>query len=187
MFDDWKKAWQQAVDNFRAEVATENNDDAPALPHIAAMRRDVQKAVQALGKLEQEIAATRSEAASETDASEKNRRREDLARNIGDTETTQLAATWAERHAQRALILIRKADALDAELAMRREELDEMQKHVASAAASIGAAPTSQAPPPSAIDPKQRHKEDVEFKRLDREARERAAEAMLEEMKKRMG
>ena len=181
MFDDWKKAWQQAVHNFQQELAA---DEPESLPHIAAMRRDVGNARNALTHLSQELADTRAKAHREREEEETCLRRKKLAEGIGDEETVRIAQSFAERHAQKAALLERKAEVLGAELELRRSDLEQMQAHVSQAAASIGAA-ASAAAPPSAPPRPDRLKEDAEFRRLDREARERAAEARLEELKKK--
>lgn len=180
MFEDWKKAWQQAVQNFQRELAA---DEPEPVPQVAAMRRDVGRARSALTSLSQELAAARTEAEKEREAEQTCLRRRDLAAGIGDTETIRLATDWAERHARKAELLERKAEVLAAELELRRADLQQMETQVAEAAAAIGASPSAEAPP--AAPPRDRVREDAEFRRLDREARERAAEARLEELKRK--
>lgn len=182
MFEDWKKAWQQAVHNFQRELAA---DEPETVPHVAAMRRDVSQARNALSRLSRELAEARAEAAREREEEQTCIRRKRLAEGIGDEETVTLAASWAERHAQKAAVLERKVEVLSAELELRRSELQQMEAHVAQAAASIGAAASAEAPPRSTQPRSDRMNEDAEFRRLDREARERAAEARLEELKRR--
>lgn len=182
MFEDWKKAWHQAVQNFQRELAA---DEPETVPHVAAMRRDVGSARNALARLAQELAETRAEAGREREEEQTCSRRMRLAEGIGDEETVQLAASWAERHAQKAAVLERKVEVLAAELDLRRSELQQMEAHVAEAAASIGATASAEAPPRGTPPRSDRLKEDAEFRRLDREARERAAEARLEELKKK--
>jgi len=182
MFEDWKKAWQQAVHNFQRELAA---DEPETVPHVAAMRRDVAAARSALSRLSQELVEARDEASRERAEEQTCLRRQRLAAGIDDHETAELAASWAERHAQKAAVLERKVEVLTAELDLRRAELQQMESHVAQAAASIGAAPSAEAPRPSTPPSSERLKDDAEFRRLDREARERAAEARLEELKKK--
>jgi len=182
MFEDWKKAWQQAVQNFQRELAA---DEPETVPHVAAMRRDVAAARNALARLSQDLADARAEAAREREEEQTCIRRQHLAERIGDRETADLAASWAERHAQKAAVLEHKAEVLAAELDLRRSELQQMEAHVAQAAASIGAAPSAEAPRTTAPPRSDQVRDDAEFRRLDREARERAAEARLEELKKK--
>ncbi|MGH7443924.1 MAG: hypothetical protein ACREKM_03565, partial [Longimicrobiales bacterium] len=113
MFEDWKQAWRQAVENFQRELDDDRGDDA-----TRAMRRDERTTADALPRLDSELATARKNAAAERTAESVCRRREGLARNIGDDETAAIAAEYAERHAERAAILERKADVLEAERAL---------------------------------------------------------------------
>lgn len=199
MFKDWKQAWQQAVENFQRELG---DDDSPSgSPQIGSMRSDLGKAKAALQGLAEDLVETRKEVAAEEEAERTCIRRKELAERIGDQETVRLAEEWAQRHSQRADLLRRKVEILAAELEMRREELRRMEvaledavKTVTAggataggaapgeaAAGSVGGASTN-APEPNP----ERSRQDAAFRRLDQEARERAAQARLEELKKRM-
>lgn len=180
MFEDWKKAWREAVENFRRELEeSETGDGAP--PDVRAMRRDLMSAKGALEKLETEITQTRREAAVEREQEEICRRREGLARNIQDAETARLASEFAVRHAERAGVLERKAEVLEQERALLERDLTAMEETLAKhpAAAAMG-----ERARPEVLE--EREKQDRDFAKLDRAARERAAEQRLEELKRKM-
>jgi hypothetical protein len=198
MFDDWKRAWQEAVENFNREI--EDDDVEPGPAQIGAMRRDLSAARKALDRLIVDLERCREELTEEQRQEETCRRRGDMAAAINDQTTVTIALQWAERHSQRAAILLRKSDALRAELEMRQDDLKGMEQQVRElqdqwlatggtvppgvAGAPSGASSNSRpGPMPRSTD---RDKQDSDFRKLDREAREKAAEARLEELKKRM-
>jgi hypothetical protein len=180
MFDDWKHAWRQAVENFRREMAELEGGDAS--PAVRAMRRDLASARGALSKLEEEIARTRADAAEEREQEAVCRRRETLAQNIGDTETARLAAEYGVRHAERAVILERKADVLTEERGLLQRDLEAMDAVVAQHPA--GGSTIEDRQRPEVLE--ERARADRDFAELDREQRERAAEQRLEELKRKM-
>jgi hypothetical protein len=179
MFEDWKKAWREAVENFRREVA---GGDAGSDVRTNAMRRELVAARGALDKLDGEIRRTRSEAESERANEQVCRRREQLARSINDEETVRIAASYAARHAERAQVLERKVEVLEAERGLLARDLGEMEK----ALAEQPAAPQMPDGTPVRDIIEEREREDRDFGRLEREARERAAEERLEELKRKM-
>lgn len=184
MFEDWKKAWQEAVTNFQRELADDDGEE-PGPVQLAAMRRDLNAARRALDRLQIEVQRCRTEITEEEKQEQVCRRRGDLAAGIGDQETVRLAVQWAERHRQRVVILRQKGDALSAELAMRNDDLGTMDAQMQEVQKQLGVSGNPGAPPPVVQNP-ERTKQDAEFRRLDREAREKAAEARLEELKKKM-
>jgi len=180
MFEDWKRAWQQAVDNFQHELS--EDEPVAGLAQLAAMRRDLAAARKALEKLKIELERSREEAGEEEKQEQVCRRRAEMAAAINDQTTVQIANQWAERHQQRGRILRQKAEVLAAELAMRNEDLAGMQKQTDELQLQYSA--TSSAP--GSI-PRQSQREktqtDADFRRLERE---RAVDARLEELKKKM-
>ena len=190
MFEDWKKAWQQAVENFQNEIAEDDSPPGPA--EIGAMRRDIGAARKALDRLQIELHRCQEELEEEKQQEQICRRRGDMAAAINDQTTVNIALQWAERHRHRATILSQKAEVLSAELSMRREDLKGMEDQVAELQANYtatgpavgnpGASPSSDPLPRNPV----REKQDSDFRRLDRAAREKAAEARLEELKKKM-
>lgn len=180
MFEDWKQAWRQAVENFRREL--EDGEAGAASPNVRAMHRDIVSARGALEKLETELRRTRREAEKEREQEAVCRRREGLARNIGDAETARLALEFAGRHAERAVVLERKAEVLDEERALLERDLTEMQTTLEAQPGGTATFDGYRAPE----ELEQRVRQDRAFEELDREARERAAEQRLEELKRKM-
>jgi hypothetical protein len=187
MFEDWKQAWRQAVENFQRELA----EDTPAAagPRVRAMERELTSAAGALARLEEEIRRTRREAATEREAEEVCRRRERLARDAGDEETVRVAIEFAARHAERAAVLQRKAEVLEDERSLLQRDMDGMRRVIAEAPPAAGAAASANAG--ARADPlddpaSPRRATDHDFSRLEHDARDRAAAARLEELKRRM-
>jgi hypothetical protein len=182
MFEDWKRAWRQAMENFQREVH-EGTPGAP--PRVRAMERELMSAAGALSKLDDEIRRTRMSADAETREEQVCRRRETLAREVDDTETVQIAAEFAARHAERAALLNRKLSVLEEERALLARDVQAMRDLIAQATpladgAAAGSVADGTATRPSG------ESDDRDFSRLEREARERAAAERLEELKRRM-
>jgi len=189
MFEEWKRAWRDAVANFWREL----DDAGPGVgsERIAAMRRDARAARAELDRVAEELNRARAQFAEERKAEEDCRRREGLARRIGDEETARIAAEYAARHAERAAVLEAKVRAIEAELAMRRRDVEEMEAALRQLEAATGPGGAAHGPggavdggggagvfEDDAISP--------EFRRMERAAREREAERRLEELKRRM-
>ena len=125
MFDNLRQAFKEAVDNFKEEL---NRDEIPevvdgllrqmqeevtdAQAHAHTLEAQIKKALQLSELEEKEIATCR--------------RREEMARRIGDEETATVAAEYAEKHEKRKVIQEQKALALRAELEMKRGEVTDM-------------------------------------------------------------
>jgi hypothetical protein len=130
MFDEWKNAWQQAVDNFERELRDPDEHFSPN-QRASAMRRDLAAARNALNRLSADLDQARKDLAGEEESEQTARRRAEMARRIDDADTVRIALDFAGRHAHRAGILRRKVDVLQDELAMRQEELGIMEQHAA--------------------------------------------------------
>ncbi|MGQ0561100.1 MAG: hypothetical protein ACT443_04405 [Gemmatimonadota bacterium] len=178
MFDEWRKAWQQAVENFERELQASDEDFAAAGQRANAMRRDLAAARGALNRLEAGLVQARKDLSAEAEAEQTARRRATMAGRIGDPGTVHIALEFADRHARRAAIMRRKVEVLGDELALRRDELAMMEQHAATELQHIEAKQVA--------DGLEREKQDADFRRLERERREKEAEARLEELKKRM-
>ena len=173
MFEDWKKAWEQAVANFEREL--HGGDRSPGSGSRATrMRRDLETAQQVLDRLEADLVTSRRDLAAEDELLATCERRAELADRIGDIETARIARDYGRRHAERARIMRRKVEVLQDELTMRQEELGAMKQQAAAELEAIQ------------NDEQERLAHDAEFRKLDHERRERDAEARLEELKKRM-
>lgn len=125
MFGDLARAFREAVDNFRAEL---DRDRVPETVDelLRGMRREVVEARTHALRLEEDIRGALRRAKREEEEAATCRRREELAREIGDDETAEVARDFAERHEKRQRVLERKALALREELELRREEMREM-------------------------------------------------------------
>lgn len=176
MFDAWKSAWREAVDNFRKELDPGEGD---ALDRAVAMRRDLTTAEREFARLETELVRARREHAEEEEAARRCQRQEAMAREIDDVETAELAATFAARHAERARVFLGKLQALEAEAELRRKELDEMRERWAHVAREAAAPTPDEDPLADPLGPT--------FERLEQNAKEEAAERRLDELKRRMG
>jgi hypothetical protein len=184
VFDDWKQAWREAVENFRRELA---DDDTPDATRTRSMQREFGAAERALEKLDLEIRRTRRESEEERENEQVCRRREEMARRINDEETVRIAVDFAERHAERAGVLERKVTVLVEERTLLARDLDGMKKSLEEQAGP-GAAQVDDGAAAERVRQRivERERQDRDFSRLEREAREKAAEARLEELKKRM-
>lgn len=125
MFDKLRAAFREAAENFKEELS---RDEVPEAVDrlVKGMRDEVIEAKARLADLEKAIARARAEAGREKAELETCRRRERMAREIGDDETADLAAEYAEKHERRKTVLERKATALEEELRLRRAEIGEM-------------------------------------------------------------
>ncbi|MEX1184458.1 MAG: hypothetical protein WEF86_14695 [Gemmatimonadota bacterium] len=177
MFEDWKQAWRQAVDNFHRELT---GGEAGAAPRVKAMERELMSASGALLRLDEELGRVRREADDELSARSVCERRERLARAAGDEETVRVAAGFAARHAERAAVLQRKIAVLEDERALLARDLAQMRQAVSE----VPAAPEPPAAPRRTAGLEEHG--DHEFSRLEQDARERAAGERLEELKRKM-
>ena len=192
MFQDLRNAWREAVENFRRELHGEDHGSGGAHERLRVMQKDVSIATAELRRIEREIATAREQAAAERQEEAVCRRREGLARGIGDEETAAIAARFAARHAERAAVYERKAEALEAERDLLRRELADMERIVQERTAEVNAdagqdgigAGGTAGPRRTVLEKDEAA--DAEFRRLERERREREAEARLQELKKRM-
>jgi hypothetical protein len=180
MFDELRRAWREAVENFRREL---NEDGVPTSGRLAAMRRDLSRAHEYVRRLEIELSSTHAELARSRDEEASCRRREEAALRIGDAETARLAAEFGARHARRSAVLVRKVEVLEAERVLHIEETTLMAGTLTELEQMLSAG-TQDAP--SALHDEEAIRREAAFRDLEREARERAAEARLEELKRRM-
>ncbi len=172
MFEDWKKAWEQAVANFQREL--EDRADVSDSHRASSMRRDLEHARRALDRLQGDLTLSRRDLAAEEEQLQTCERRAVMAEKIGDEETARIAREYGRRHSERAGILRRKVDVLQDELTLRQDELQVMEDQAEKEFAELKRFEAD------------RVKHDAEFRQLDQQRRERDAEARLEELKKRM-
>lgn len=172
MFDEFRRAWREAVDNFWREVRAEEEGSG------AAVYREVGRARTQLERLDAEVGESRRRLAEEREQAAVCERRERLAREIGDQETARVAAEFGARHRERADVLARKVEALEAERSLCRRDLDEMEEALRDGRV---------ASPDPALEDLNRHPAEGQFRDLEESDRERAAAERLEELKRRMG
>ena len=77
MWDDWKKAWQEAVNNFERELHGPEDGQGSTGGRASAMRRDLAAARNALGRLQDDLAQARRDLSSEEEAEQTALRRAD--------------------------------------------------------------------------------------------------------------
>ena len=135
MFENLRRAFREAVDNFNREV------DRDAVPEavdklLKGMQREAVDAKAALEGLKKQLAVARKRSSEEAHNVEVCRRREIMARDIGDSDTAGLAATYAERHEARRKVLSDKANAIEAEIRLLEAEYAEMMSQIRKARAN---------------------------------------------------
>ncbi len=125
MFENLRTAFREAVDNFKDEVG---RDQVPETVDrlLKGMVDEVTDAKTRLRDLEKGIEQARAEAKREERDEATCRRREEMARKIGDEDTAAVALEFAEKHATRREVLEGKAVAIERELEVRKDEIDEM-------------------------------------------------------------
>ncbi|HSH45324.1 MAG TPA: hypothetical protein VK966_05690 [Longimicrobiales bacterium] len=177
LFGEFRRAWREAVDNFWHEL----EGDAGA----EGVYREVSRARNQLEQLTRDVAETRQRLAEERELLDACRRRERMAHDIGDSETARVAAEYADRHGERALVLERKAEALEAERALCRRDLDEMERALQDGRVTDGTGSARESARAS-LEDLNRHPFEPEFRDLEDADREKEAAERLERLKRRM-
>ena len=170
MFREFKRAWRQAVENFWRELEADGSGDDAVYREVARVRNQ-------LDELDDAIADSRRRLAHETEQVRVCSRRHRMAEEIGDGETARVAADYRDRHRERASVLERKLEALEAERRLCRRDLTEMEEalqedRVRSARAEL--------------EDLDRHPNEAEFRTLEESERQRSAEERIQELKRRM-
>lgn len=126
MFDDLRKAFQEAVANFWSEL--EGGQGPAAVSQLfRRLDREILSARLQVERLEEELARAVAQGAAAEREAVTCRRREGLAREAGDLETAEIAARFATRYERKRDIQGRKALVLKDELELCRSELEEME------------------------------------------------------------
>lgn len=214
MFENLRNAFREAVENFNRELGREGvTETVDGL--LKGMEKEAVAARSGLESLKKQRKAARERAAAEGREAEVCRRRESLARKIGDTDTAGIAAQFADKHENRQRVLSDKAKAIEAEIHLLEAEYADMIEQIRKARANRDslAATAGRTRARSSI-----HRTDDLFGELDRMAdridggedradasrdlfddgpefdetlrrarREEVADARLEELKRRMG
>ncbi len=134
MFENLRDAFRDAIANFKDEMA---RDQIPETVDrlLAGMRQEVTDAKTAVHELEEDIERTNSEARRAKAEVDTCRRREGMAKDIGDEETARVAAEYAEKYEKRRVLMEQKAVALSQELEFRKGEIEEMLSKIKEAQA----------------------------------------------------
>lgn len=125
MFDNLRRAFREAADNFKVEL---ERDDVPGAVDnlLRAMKREAADTQAETQRLEAAIKKAIKVTDVEKREAETCRRREKMALDISDEATARLARQYAEKHEHRREVHEQKALALKEELDMRRGEFKDM-------------------------------------------------------------
>lgn len=148
---------------------------------VDVMKRD-------LAQAERDLAAEQQQLADAT-------RRGELAQQINDGETVEVAQRFAAKHAEKVAVLEKKVDAQRSELALAEKELAEIVAQVKAIKDSAPAETSSriesawrEMQSAGGVRPGDETSEhDLLKSHVDRAAREATADQQLQELKKRMG
>ena len=134
MFEDLRSAFREAYENFNQELNREHVPDTVDRL-IGGMVDEINDVKGEVANLESQIRKALAEAEREGAEAATCMRREQMAREIGDSETADVAAQFAEKHEEHQQLLEQKAKALKAEFDFSREEVEEMMAKVKEAQA----------------------------------------------------
>jgi phage shock protein A len=125
MFEDLRVAFREALDNFNKEL---KRDQVPETVDrlLVGMRSELVDEKAQVRGLEEELEKATTASQREKDAGLTCRRREKMARDIGDEETANLAAQHALKHEGHHAVLEKKSQAIREELAFRKQSVEEM-------------------------------------------------------------
>jgi hypothetical protein len=135
MFEKLGRAFKEAYENFKEEL---DRDAVPeTVNQLLRQMHDEAADVRAdIKRLEAEIAKALKASDDRKTEAATYRRREKMARDIGDEETARVAGEYAEKSEHHCDILGRKALAMKDELDLRRGEFEEMLEAIKSARAN---------------------------------------------------
>jgi hypothetical protein len=170
VFDEFRSAWRQAVSNFWEELEAEDEGGQGVYREVATARNQLEE-------LDDAIAETRQRMTEETAEAEACVRRERMASEIDDEETARVAREYGRRHVERAEVLKRKLEALEAERTLCRRDLKEMER----------ALQEGRVAPQPELEDLNRHPSEADFQGLEENARDRSASERLADLKRRMG
>lgn len=135
MFENLRRAFREAVDNFNREL---ERDAVPEAVDglIRGMQKEAVATKAGLEGLKEQLTKARKRAEAEAREVQVCRRREELARKIGDADTARVAAEFAEKHTARQRVLSDKAKAIEAEIGLYETEYAEMLAQIKKARAN---------------------------------------------------
>lgn len=134
MFDDLRRAFKEAVDNFHHEMGRDSVADAVG-GLLKQMEHEAVETKASVAAAREQLGKARSRAEAEAKEEAVCRRRERMARKIGDAETADVAARYAARHAERGAVLTRKAEAIEDEIRLGTAEYENMLAKIKEARA----------------------------------------------------
>ena len=129
-------------DGFRARLdrlIAESGGRGDSRAYIAGLRDAVIEAKAAVASMRDQVGVTERELATEQRQLADAERRGGLADEIGDTETSSVAARFTARHRERAAVLERKLAVQQEELALAARELEDMTAELRKTQARGGA------------------------------------------------
>ena len=134
MFEDLRRAFREAVDNFRDEL---NRDDVPENVDrlLKGMIDEVTEAKARLADLENQLDKTGQVLERHQKELDTTLRRKKMALEIDDEETAQVASDYATKLEQRVGILVRKSEVLGEETRLQRAEVESMMSQLKDARA----------------------------------------------------
>ncbi len=137
MFEDLRAAFREALDNFNKEL---KRDQVPETVDklLGGMRNELVDETAQVRGLETELEKALAASLREKEAGATCRRREGMARGIGDEDTANLAAQHALKHEGHHAVLEKKAQAIREELEFRRKSVEEMTAQLADATKQRG-------------------------------------------------
>lgn len=135
MLNDLKRVFRESMAAFHAELGRREPEDEVA-ELLSAMRRELVESRAAIPDYRADLERTREALARERELVAQCERRGAAAERIGDDETARIAAQFAAKHTERAVVLEQKERAAVAELELRQREADEMMKRFKEAEAN---------------------------------------------------
>ncbi|HVZ50319.1 MAG TPA: hypothetical protein VG916_16155 [Gemmatimonadaceae bacterium] len=160
---------------------------------IADMKQALVAAKLGVADLREGVEVTRARLAAEREQLAVVQRRKALAASVPDAETVAIAERFEAQHAERIGVLERKLAAQEDEASLAEREYEEMLKQLKAASAGVGsgATPATRGPTDAELglpdDAGLRSEFDALARNRARSDAEAAADARLEELKKKMG
>ena len=181
--------FREALDSVLDSASRPDSRDVLRNMHAAVI-----EAKTSLGLMEEAIEKTATRLKRERDQLADAERRGQLAEGIGDKETKEVADEFAAKHRERAAVLERKLAAQQEELVLARREVDGMKEQLKAArlsqtgsvAEGLDAA-WREIETAGGARPETDVSDELLKHQLDRAEREVAAQAKLEQLKKKMG
>jgi len=125
VFDDLRRAFREAVSNFKDELG---RDDVPEVMDqlLKSMVQEMTDSKAYLYKLDSDIEGTEKRLKRHRAEATTARRRHEMALKINDEETARIALDFAEKHENEVAVLTQKLTAFKEERTLRTAELEQM-------------------------------------------------------------